>query len=254
MWGETVYTLTEAGERTAVAKLPQHPSGINFLPDGRMVVVSMQDRKLMLVEAGGKVSEYVDLSKMIANEINDSVCDADGNIYVGNLGYDLLNHEAPKTADLVMVTPSRECKVVASGIEFPNGAVITRDGRTLIIAETFGHRLTAFDRAADGTLSGRRVWADLGERTPDGICLDAEGAVWVASFTTREFLRVLPGGSIGDIITLSDRLAVACNLGGADGRTLFCLTYQGELGDIGTGKKLARVECCRVAVAGAGSP
>lgn len=254
MYGETVYTLSEAGKRTKVASFPQHPSGISFLPDGRVVIVSMQDRKLMLVEAGGKLSEYVDLSTIIPNEINDSVCDADGNIYVGNLGYDLLAGEAARPADLVMVTLQRQCKVVASGLEFPNGAVITRDGRTLIIAETFGHKLTAFDRASDGTLSNRRAWAHLGERTPDGICLDADGAVWVASFTTREFLRVLPDGSIGDIIETPGKLAVACNLGGADGRTLFALTFAGELADLGSGKQLARVEVCRVEVAAAGSP
>jgi sugar lactone lactonase YvrE len=254
MRGETVYTLTEAGKRTKIASFPKHPSGINFLPDGRVVIISMQDRKLMQVEAGGKLTEYVDLSSMVSHDINDSVCDAAGNIYVGNFGYDLLAGEAPKTADLIMVSPSRQCKVVASGLEFPNGAVITPDGRTLIIAETFGHKLSAFDRAADGTLSNRRVWAALGERTPDGICLDAEGAVWVASFVTGEFVRVLPDGSIGDIVATPGKRAVACNLGGADGRTLFGLTFAGELADLGSGKPLAAVEVCRVEVAAAGSP
>ncbi len=254
MRGETVYTLTEAGKRSKVASFPKHPSGINFLPDGRVVIVSMQDRKLMQVDAGGKLSEYADLSKMVSYDINDTVCDANGNIYVGNFGYDLLAGEDPKTADLIMVAPSGQCKVVASGLEFPNGAVITPDGRTLIIAETFGHKLSAFDRAADGTLSNRRVWAHLGERTPDGICLDAEGAIWVSSFVTSEFVRVLPDGSIGDIITTQGKRAVACNLGGADGRALFALTFAGELADLGSGKPLAAVEVCRVEVAAAGSP
>ena len=254
MRGETVYTLSEAGKRSKVASFPKHPSGINFLPDGRVVIVSMQDRKLMQVEAGGKLSEYADLSTMVSYDINDSVCDASGNIYVGNFGYDLLAGEAPKTADLIMVAMSGQSKVVASGLEFPNGAVITPDGRTLIIAETFGHKLSAFDRAADGSLSNRRVWAHLGERTPDGICLDAEGAVWVSSFVTSEFVRVLPDGSIGDIIVTPGKRAVACNLGGADGRTLFGLTFAGELADLGSGKPLAAVEVCRVEVAAAGSP
>lgn len=254
MRGETVYTLSEAGKRSKVASFPKHPSGINFLPDGRVVIVSMQDRKLMQVEAGGKLSEYADLSTMVSYDINDSVCDASGNIYVGNFGYDLLAGEAPKTADLIMVAMSGQSKVVASGLEFPNGAVITPDGRTLIIAETFGHKLSAFDRAADGSLSNRRVWAHLGERTPDGICLDAEGAVWVSSFVTSEFVRVLPDGSIGDIIVTPGKRAVACNLGGADGRTLFALTFAGELADLGSGKPLAAVEVCRVEVAAAGSP
>lgn len=254
MRGETVYTLSEAGKRSKVASFPNHPSGISFLPDGRVVIVSMQDRKLMQVEAGGKLSEYADLSNMVSYDINDTVCDASGNIYVGNFGYDLLAGEAPQTADLIMVPMSGQPKVVASGLEFPNGAVITQDGRTLIIAETFGHKLSAFDRAADGTLSNRRVWAHLGERTPDGICLDAEGAVWVSSFVTSEFVRVLPDGSIGDIIVSPGKRAVACNLGGADGRTLFGLTFAGELADLGSGKPLAAVEVCRVEVAAAGSP
>jgi sugar lactone lactonase YvrE len=254
MRGETVYTLSEAGKCSKVASFPKHPSGINFLPDGRVVIVSMQDRKLMQVEAGGKLSEYADLSSMVSYDINDTVCDASGNIYVGNFGYDLLAGEAPKTAELIMVTMSGQKKVVASSLEFPNGAVITPDGRTLIIAETFGHKLTAFDRAPDGILSNRRVWAQLGERTPDGICLDAEGAVWVSSFVTSEFVRVLPDGTIGDIITTPGKRAVACNLGGADGRTFFGLTFAGELADLGSGKALAAVEVCRVEVGAAGSP
>jgi len=254
MRGETVYTLTEAGKRSKVASFPKHPSGINFLPDGRVVIVSMQDRKLMQVAADGTLSEYADLSKMVSSDINDTVCDTSGNIYVGSFGYDLLGGEDPKTAELIMVTMAGQSKVVASGLEFPNGAVITPDGGTLIIAETFGHKLSAFDRAADGTLSNRRVWAALGERTPDGICLDAEGAVWVSSFVTSEFVRVLPDGSIGDIIATPGKRAVACNLGGADGRTLFGLTFAGELADLGSGKPLAAVEVCRVAVGAAGSP
>ena len=254
MQGNTVYTLSEAGKRSAVATFPHKPSGINFLPDGRVVIVSMADRKLMLVEAGGKLVEYADLSKLVEHDINDTVCDASGNIYVGNFGYDLLNHAPPKTAELIMVTPQRQCKVVASGLEFPNGAVITPDGRTLIIAETFGHKLTAFDRAADGILSNRRVWAELGEHTPDGICLDAAGAVWVSDFTGGQFVRVLEGGSITDAIPTPNKRAVACNLGGPDGRTLFGLTFEGTLDEIGSGKKLARVEVCRVEVAAAGSP
>jgi sugar lactone lactonase YvrE len=254
MWGNTVYTLSEAGRRGKVATLPQRPSGISFLPDGRVVVVSMVDRRLMLVGAGGNLSQYADLSGMVSHDINDTVCDAAGNIYVGNFGYDLLNHAEAKTAELIMVTPGGQSKVVADGLEFPNGAVITPDGKTLIIAETFGHKLTAFTRAADGTLSGRRVWAALGERTPDGICLDASGAVWVSSFVSGEFVRVKEGGEVLDVITLTDKRAVACNLGGADGHTFFALTFAGALEDVTSGKKLAQVEVCRVEVPAAGSP
>lgn len=254
MWAHTVYTLSESGKRTKVATMPERPSGINFLPDGRVVIVSMADRRLKLVAPDGALSTYADLSGLVEHDINDTVCDRDGNIYVGNFGYDLLNHAEPKTAELIMVTPTGQCKVVADGLEFPNGAVITPDGGTLIIAETFGHKLTAFNRAADGSLSGRRVWAALGERTPDGICLDASGAVWVSSFMTGEFVRVAEGGEVLDVIATGEKRAVACNLGGADGRTFFGLTFDGALEDVASGKRLARVEVCRVPVGAAGSP
>ncbi|MEQ8659992.1 MAG: SMP-30/gluconolactonase/LRE family protein, partial [Gammaproteobacteria bacterium] len=137
---------------------------------------------------------------------------------------------------------------------FPNGAVITPDGGTLIVAETFAHCLTAFARAADGTLSGRREWAALGERTPDGICLDAAGGIWVASFMTDEFIRVEAGGKVTHVVPCSGRRAVACNLGGADGRTLFALTYEGEIADMASGAKNARVEVCHVEAGTSGSP
>lgn len=254
MWGNTVYTLTAAGKRTTVARLPNRPSGISFLPDGRMVVVSMTDRKLMQVDGSGNLSTYVDLTPYVSHDINDSVADQQGNIYVGNFGYDLLNHADPKTADLIMVTAKREIRVVARDLNFPNGTVITPDGRTLIIAETFASVLTAFDRAEDGSLSNRRIWAELGQRTPDGMCLDQAGAIWVSSFVTGEFVRVLPNGTIAEVIPCPGKRAVACNLGGDDGRTLFALTFAGELADIASGQQLARVEVCRVEVPGAGSP
>ena len=180
--------------------------------------------------------------------------DAAGNIYVGNFGYDLMAGAEPALANLVRVAPDGTTSVAATDMNFPNGAVITPDGGTLVCAETFGHVLTAFDRAADGTLSRRRVWADLGERTPDGICLDEAGGIWVASFMTDEFVRVVEGGQVTHVVPCSGRRAVACNLGGADGRTLFALTYEGEIEDMAKGQRNARVETCRVEVPSAGSP
>ncbi len=254
MWGHTVYTLTESGARTEIAKLPNRPSGLGFLPDGTLIIVSMADRKLMKREPGGRLSEYADLSGLAAADINDCVVDAVGNVCVGNFGYDLFSGAEPALANLVLVAPDGAMRVVAEDLNFPNGTVITPDGKTLICAETFGHVLSAFDRAPDGSLSGRRVWAELGDRTPDGICLDEDGAIWVASFMSGEFLRVSEGGAISDRIEVPGKRAVACNLGGTDGRTLFALTYEGELEDIASGEENARVEVCRVDVAGAGSP
>ena len=254
MYGCTVYTITPEGQRQEMAKLPQRPSGINFMPDGSIVIVSMGDRKLMTLAPDGTLSEYADLSANLPYDINDCVCAANGNIYVGTFGYNVFTHEDPQPATLTLVRPDGSILTVAEDVHFPNGAVITPDGKTLIVAETFVGRLTAFTIEADGLLSNRRVFADLGDYTPDGICLDAEGAVWVAAFENGEFIRVLDGGEITDKIDIGDRRAVACNLGGADGKTLFCLIYEGSLDDIPTGARNAKIETVKVNVAASGSP
>ncbi|MEQ8232003.1 MAG: SMP-30/gluconolactonase/LRE family protein [Gammaproteobacteria bacterium] len=254
MWGFTVYALDANGGRETIATVPNRPSGLAFLPDGRRLVVSMADRRLLQIGADGALSEFADLSAYAAADVNDCVTDALGNVYVGNFGYDLFNEAEPALADLVKVAPDGSMSVAAEGLSFPNGAVITPDGGTFIVAETFGHCLTAYDRAADGSLTRRREWAALGERTPDGICLDAAGGIWVASFMTDEFLRVEEGGKVTHVVPCAGRRAVACNLGGDDGRTLFALTYEGEIADMASGAKNARVEICRVDAASAGSP
>ncbi len=254
VFGEAVYTMTEDGKSTLIAKVPGRAAGISILPDGRCVVVSQANRKLMLVGDDGELSVYADLTPFAQYDLNDTVCDELGNIYAGHFGYDLYNDAEPEPATLIMVTPERECRVAAEGVYFPNGTVITPDGGMLIVAETFVGRLTAFDRAPDGTLSNRRVWAELGDRTPDGICLDAAGAVWAASFLTGEFVRVEEGGNITDVIPVPGKRAMACTLGGSDGKTLFCMTFEGTLEDIVAGHKGARVEVCRVDVPGTGSP
>lgn len=253
MFGLTVYTVAPDGTKEAVAELPHRPSGINFMPDGSAVIVSMADRKLMRLR-DGELSEYADLSEHLPHDINDSVCAANGNIYVGTFGYDVFGHGEPKSASLTLVKSDGSIKTVADDIQFPNGAVITDEGKTLIIAETWGCLLTAFDIEADGTLSNRRVFAELGEYTPDGICLDAEGAIWVSAFDQGEFIRVLEGGEITHKIDTGGKRAVACNLGGADGKTLFCLIYDGDLDDIPKGARNAKIVAATVDVAGAGSP
>jgi sugar lactone lactonase YvrE len=140
--------------------------------------------------------------------------------------------------------------VVAEDLKIPNGMVVTPDGTTLIVAETFGNRLTAFDIADDGSLSGRRVFADLGERRPDGICLDAEGAVWVGSFATSEYVRVREGGEVAQIIETPGRWAVSCVLGGPDGNDLYCTTVELEIADYLDGRGHGRIERARVDVPG----
>lgn len=253
MWDHRVYSMSASGERELVVEVPGRPSGLSFLPDGRLVVVSMADRTLYLAD-GGTLTPYADLSGLAAADINDSVVDGAGNIFVGNFGYDLFSDAEPALANLVRVAPDGNAVIAAEDMNFPNGSVITPDGGTLICAETFANCLTAFSLGADGSLSGRRVWAELGEHTPDGICLDREGAVWVSSFGAGEFLRVTEGGNIVESIAAGDKRAVACNLGGDDGRTLFALTFEGEIEDIASGARKARIECCTVDVPGAGSP
>lgn len=254
MWGHAIHTLGEDGTRTVVAQVPQRPSGLSFLPDGSLITVSMAERKLLRVARDGSLSQYADLSALAPVDINDTVTDAGGNIYVGHFGFDIFNDAEPQLASLILVKPDGSCEVAAPDMNFPNGTVITPDGRTLICAETFAYQLTAFDRAPDGSLSRRRVWAALGEQTPDGICLDQEGAIWVSCFGSGEFIRVREGGTVLERLVAPGKRAVACNLGGADGRTLFALTYEGEIHDIASGARKARVEVCRVAVPGAGSP
>ncbi len=182
------------------------------------------------------------------------VVDAQGRAYVGNMGFDVWGGADFKPASLVMVSPSGEAQVVAEGIEIPNGTVIVPGGETLVMAETWGHRLTAFNIEPDGTLRDRRVFADLGDYNPDGICLDQDGAIWVAAFDYGVFLRVLEGGAVTHRVEVGDCRAVACQLGGEDGRTLFCLTCEGTWDEIRTGRSRARVEVVTVEVPGAGSP
>lgn len=253
MWGFKVYTITPDGQREVVCELPTRPSGLGFLPDGSLTIVSMADRRLMKFK-DGQLSVFADLSALAKGDVNDTVTDAAGRTYAGNFGYDLFGGEAQAPADLVLVAADGQARVVASGLDFPNGAVIKDQGRTLVVAETWSSRLSAFDIAADGSLSNRRVYAELPDRMPDGICLDAEGAIWVSSFNSGEFLRVLEGGTITDIVHAGDKRAVACQLGGADGRTLFCLTYDGQIEDLHHQKAAGAIETVQVAVGSGGSP
>lgn len=227
LWFSDFYThevkcVDADGTVNTVATVPGQPSGLGWLPDGRMLVVSMTDRRL-LRQDGDMMTVVADLSDFAPFHCNDMVVDRHGRAYIGNFGFDLIAREAPKPTVLIMVTPEGKAQVAADNLLFPNGCVITPDERTLVVAETFGKRLTAFDIAKDGALSNRRVWADLGDASPDGICLDAEGAIWIASPTTSEFLRVHEGGAISSRIP-SEQQAIACALGGNDGKTLYMVT------------------------------
>jgi sugar lactone lactonase YvrE len=216
----------------------------------------MEDRKLLCREADGALTTHADLSGVATYHCNDMVVDAAGRAYVGNFGFDIHTGQKPRAAQLALVQPGGAVSVAARELSFPNGAVITPDGRTLVVGESFGRRLTAFAiDAATGALSRRRVWAALeGGAVPDGICLDAEGAIWVASPMSRELLRVHEGGRISQRIACGERMAIACMLGGADRRTLFALTSATIDPDECRRLRSARVERLRVEVPGAGRP
>jgi sugar lactone lactonase YvrE len=237
-----------------VCKINGVPSGLGFLPRGDLIVVSMFRQKLYRC-GHGKVSAYADLSAVAAGTLDDMIIDSSGRAYVGDLGFDLLQ---PQSADagavgrILLVTPDGAARVVAEGLHFPNGIAISADGRTLIVAESGAHHLHEFAIAQDGSLSHVRTFGQV--REPDGICLDAEGAVWVASFEEGAFVRVARDGTISSRIETPGRRAVACVLGGDDGRTLFCVSAETTHADVLRGKSSARVDVVSVEVPGAGSP
>jgi sugar lactone lactonase YvrE len=242
--------------------IADRPSGLGWLPDGRLLIVSMTERSLLRLDPEG-LALHADLSSIATFHCNDMVVDSFGRAYVGNFGFDLDTSEISGTlsdvlsthsgATLARVDPDGSVHAAADGLMFPNGTVITPDGRTMIVAESLGRRLTAFDVSSDGSLSNRRVWAELGRRTPDGICLDADGAIWVANPLTPECFRVAEGGEILDVIE-TDHRCFACMLGGPDRRTLFMLTSQYSLALEAAVHRTGRVLIAEVDSPGAGLP
>ena len=252
MHAHQVLAVDMAGKREVVCEVPARPSGLGWSPDGRMLVVSMTDRKLMRLDRDG-LKTVADLSKLAPFDCNDMVVDARGRAYVGNFGFDLHANAQPRGTTLVMVAPDGIARIVAEEMMFPNGMAITPDGKTLIAGETFGRRLTAFDIGADGSLTNRRVWAELGNSPPDGICLDAENAIWVACPTMSEVIRVKQGGEVAERIKVETD-AFACMLGGADGRTLFVATAPNSDPEKCRASRNGRIETMQVEVPRAGLP
>jgi sugar lactone lactonase YvrE len=241
------------GRRELVAEVPGMPMGSGWLPDGRMLVVSAMDGRLLRREPDGRLAGHADLGGLGDHPWSDMVVDGRGNAYVGNLGFDFPEGDfAP--GFLALVGPDGAARRVAGDLAFPNGLAVTPDNRTLIVAESYANRLTAFDVAADGGLANRRVWAELGDGVPDGICLDAEGAVWYGDVPNRRAVRVREGGQVLQVIEL-DRGCFACALGGPDRRTLFLVAAEfSEAALAGQGEPTGQVLCAAAPAAGAGWP
>lgn len=265
-----VMTVDLTGRVEPVVEVEGQPSGLGWLPDGHMLIVSMLDRRVLRIESG-RLIEHADLSDIAGGPCNDMVVDMQGRAYVGNFGFDPLAFSGERvfstafrrnperyyqdsdlpTATIIRVDPDGTVSVVAEELRAPNGSVITPDGRTLIVAESLDPCLTAFEIGTDGSLSNRRVWAQFSKSAPticpDGICLDAEGAVWVADALSNDCLRVAEGGEILDRVS-TGLSCVACMLGGPGRKTLFLMANKfGEDGH-------AQVEVIEVDVPGAGYP
>lgn len=257
-----VKTVDLDGRVQVRVSMSDRPSGLGWLPDGRLLIVSMTARSLLRLD-GHQLVVHADLSSIATFHCNDMVVDSVGRAYVGNFGFDLDTNEINGTiaevlathtgATLARVDPDGSIHAAADGLMFPNGTVITPDGRTMVVAESFGNRLTAFDIGDDGSLSNRRLWADLAKRVPDGICLDSHGAIWVANPITNECFRVAEGGEVLDVIETDNR-CFACMLGGPDRRTLFMLTSQYSLAVEAAVRRTGNVLVAEVDTPGAGLP
>src|SRR5262245_21119181 len=223
-WGSheviTVYGEGESEVMVRMRSISFQPICFDWLPDSRLLLVSSSDRLLLRKVADGSLTTHVDLTGLSDRGFNEIVVDGRGNAYVNGAGFNFLVGEKFAPGIVALVTSGGVVRRVAEGIAFPNGMVVTPDNRTLIVADSYAKKLTAFDIAEDGGLSNRRVWADLGDGVPDGICLDAEGAVWYADVPNKRCVRVREGGEELQAITFEVG-CFACMLGGPDRRTLF---------------------------------
>jgi sugar lactone lactonase YvrE len=263
-----VYSAEEdGGDLRVEAEVPQQPSGLGWLPDGRLLIVSMRDGRVLRREADGTLACHADVSGYINGHLNDMVVDAAGRAYVGEFGFDLMAGAPFAPGVLLRVDPDGTVAKVAGDMLFPNGSVITEDG-TLLVDETFGNRVSAFDINEDGSLANRRVWAAFAPPptekaldkmlpqvavAPDGCCLDADGALWIADGLGGRAIRVREGGTIDDEVPAGTGV-FACMLGGTDGRTLFLCTAPDFDENNRKNAREARLMAARVGTPRAGRP
>jgi len=253
-WGaQELIAVDLEGRSEVIARVPSFPFCIDWLRDGRLLVVSAAERRLLRREPDGSMVMHTDLSRLSRRPWNDIVVDGRGNAYVGNIGFDFPGGEfAPGL--LALVTPDGSARQVADGVAFPNGLVVTPDNSTLILAESYANRLTAFDIDTDGSLSNRRLWAGLDRGVPDGICIDAENAIWYGDVPNMRCVRVREGGEVLQTIEL-DRGCFACMLGGADRKTLFMVAreWRGPA-SMADRERTGQVLTAKVSTPGAGWP
>jgi sugar lactone lactonase YvrE len=224
-WGaHQVIALDPQGDHEVVVSVESFPMCIDFLPDGRLLVVDSAQQRLLRREPDGSMVTHADLAPVSNKPWNDIVVDANGNAYVNSIGFDFPGGE-PAPGLIALVTPEGVVRPVGDSLAFPNGMAITIDGATLIVAESYGNRLTAFDIGQGGSLGNRRVWAEVGDDHPDGICVDADGAVWYADVGNRHCVRVREGGEVLATVEL-DRGAFACALSRGDDPKLYVVGQQ----------------------------
>ena len=272
---KAVFCADESGNLDKVVDIPNQPSGLGWLPNDDLLIVSMHDQKLMKF-SNGELSVHSDLSDLTPYTCNDMVVDKDGHAYIGNFG--TIHHNIRvKPTCLIHVSPDGKANIVAENLEFPNGTVITPDGKKMILGETYAGRLTSFNINDDKSLSNRKVWAQMMPlpiyyiskvrrlfgarakessykvRVPDGICLDEQMGIWVASPTSTEVFRIEEGGKVTDSIKTPDR-AFACMLGGTDRKTLFISTAQESTPEVASNNKYGKIYTTRVNISGAGWP
>jgi len=251
---QEVIAVDLKGRSEVILHMPSFPFSIDWLRDGRLLMVSGREGLLLRKESEGALLTHTDLTSLSDKGWNEIVVDGRGNAYINGGGFDLMAGEKFVPGMIALVSPNGSVRQVADGIAFPNGMVVTPDNKTLIVAESYAKRLTAFDIAGDGSLMNRRVWADLNDGVPDGICLDAESAVWYGDVPNKCCVRVREGGEVLQTINL-DRGCFACMLGGADRKTLFMMAaeWRGTTG-MTDGRRTGQVLTFEAPVAGTGWP
>ena len=240
------------GASEVITRVQALPFSMDWLPEGPLLITS--GTRLLRLEPDGTQVTHADLSGLTEYGLNEIVVDGGGNAYVNGAEFDLMAGKEPRPGMVALVTPDGSARRVAEGVAFPNGMAVSPDDSTLIVAESYGKKLTAFDIATNGGLSNPRVWADLGDGVPDGICMDAEGAVWYGDVPNRRCVRVREGGQVLQTIHL-DLGCFACMLGGEEGRTLFMMVQEwGGTGSMVDGPRTGRVMTAEAPAAHAGRP